>query len=108
MIGLIFSFGTELVEVRIEGKKVYFRNSNLQQFATIEGIKLSEAGAIREFPDLKGNKEWRKIVIERFKEKIKAMKTEEEISKYIINDLKKYGYVPMYKKRKGFRPEKIK
>lgn len=108
MIGILFTFGNDIVEVRIDGYNVYFRNSAFGgQFATIEGINLDYTGVIREFPDLKDNQLWRQEAIQRFKEKIKAMKNETEISNYIMEDLKLHGYQPMFRQRRGFRPEKL-
>jgi len=62
---------------------------------------------IREFPELKGNDDWQKIARNRFKEKINKMKTEEEIAKYIVGDLTKYGYRPLYFQKQGHRPVKL-
>jgi hypothetical protein len=107
MIGLIFKFASELVEVRVEGINVYFRTSQLQRFATIDGLKLDKSGVIKEFPDLKDNEEWKKIAVERFKEKIKSYNTEMERADYIIEDLKKFGYKPLYRQRQGFRVERL-
>jgi hypothetical protein len=108
MIGIIFSFGSEIVEVRIQDSNCFFRTSQLQRFATIEGLKLDKEGTIKEFPDLEGNEDWNKIAIGRFKEKMKSLKSEQEQAKYIIEDLSKYGYVPKYMQRAGFRPVKLK
>jgi len=107
MIGIVFVLGSETVEVRIHDSNVYFRTAQLQQFADISGLKLDKAGTIKEFPDLKDNKEWKEEVIKRFKEKIKNMKTETEQVKYMIEDLSKHGYVPKYIQRAGFRPVKL-
>ena len=108
MIGVLFEFSGEIIEVRVEGTNTMFRTQQYGgQFAPIEGLHLDYAGVCREFPDLETNKEWRKIAIERFKEKIKTMKDEEERMEYIMNDLKKYGYVPRYYQKQGFRPRKL-
>lgn len=107
MIGIIFKLGSDIVEVRIQREKVFFRTSQFTNFGDIDGIKLNKAGVLREFPDLKDNDDWQKIVRERFKEKIKKMKTERERADYVIDDLQKYGYVPMYEQIKGFRPKKL-
>jgi len=107
MIGIIFVLGSETIEVRIQNSNVYFRTAQLQQFVDIGGLKLDKAGVIKEFPDLKDNKEWKEEVIKRFKEKIKKMKTETERVKYVIEDLSKHGYVPKYIQRAGFRPVKL-
>lgn len=108
MIGVVFQFGSEFVEVRVKDNGVYFRTSQFTNFATIDGIKLSKSGVIKEFPDLKDNDDWQNIARERFKGKIKQMKTEREKTDYIINDLKKFGYVPLYEQPQGFRPKKLK
>jgi len=109
LIGLIFQLGPEIVEVRVDGTNIQFRNNDSNgMFTTIEGLKLNKVGVIREFPDLKDNENWQNIARERFKEKIKSMNTEMEGANYIIEDLKKFGYEPKYRQRQGFRPEKIK
>ena len=74
MIGLIFTLGSELIEVRVDGINVFFRNTSTQGgFATIDGLKLNKQGVIREFPDLKDRDDWRAIAVQRFKRKIKRL-----------------------------------
>lgn len=108
MIDIFFEFMNEFILVRIEGSNVQFANTTYNNnLATIDGLKLNQQGVIKEFPDLKDNVEWRRIAITRFKDKIKTLETEEKISDYIITDLRKYGYIPKYKQRKGFRIIKI-
>ena len=107
MIGIIFQLGSEVIEVRIDGERVMFRNQQALGFTTIDGLKLNKQGVIKEFPDLKDNENWQNIARDRFKEKIKLLKTEMERTDYIIEDLKKFGYKPMYRQRQGFRPEKL-
>lgn len=107
MIGTIFEFGNEIIEVRVNNNDVLFRTQTSGGFATIEQLNLSEQGAIKEFPDLEGNPEWKKITIKRFKEKIKSLSTEIQKSNYIIKDLTKHGYKPLYRQRQGFRVEKL-
>lgn len=107
MIGVIFQFGSEIVEVRIKDNNVFFRNSNSQTFGDIDGIKLDKSGVIKEFPDLIDKEDWMKQARDRFKEKIKTMKEEKEQIKYVMEDLIKFGYKPLYIQRQGFRPVKI-
>lgn len=104
MIGIIFEFGGDTVEVRIDNSSCFFRTSQLQRFATIDGLKLDKVGVIKEFPDLKDNEDWRKIAIERFKNKMKKMNTEKERVEYVIKDLISFGYKPLYLQREGHRP----
>ena len=106
-IGIILQFGSETIEVRIEETSVYFRTSQIGQFATIDGLKLDKAGVMKEFPDLKGKDNWKDEAIKRFKETIKNMNSETERAKYVIDDLTKFGYKPLYIQKKGHRPVKL-
>ena len=107
MIGVIFEFGTENVEVRVDGNNVFFRTTTSQNFADIDGIKLDKSGVMKEFPDLIGRDDWQSEARLRFKDKIHSYLTEEEKMKYIMADLIKYGYVPRYIQKQGFRPQKL-
>ena len=105
MIELIFELGSEVVLVKIEGHKILFGNTSYgAQMADISGLKLDYNGVCREFPDLELEFNWKEQAIERFKEKIKEMKTEDEICNYIIIELEKQGYKAKKKRRDGFRP----
>ena len=109
MIGVIFQFGSEYVEVIIRDNKVLFKTNQFGgAFVPIQGIKLSKQGVVKEFPDLKEREDWKKIAIERFNEKIKSMDTEIEKINYIMEDLSKFGYVPLYLQQQGHRVKKIK
>lgn len=108
MIGVIFEYGNEIVETRVTGTQVFIRTSTYgTQFAPIESIRFDKEGVLREFPDLKDNPNWREISMERFKEKLKQLGTENKIADYLIEDLKKYGYIPKYKQKQGHRVEAI-
>ena len=108
MIGLIFQFGNEFVEVRINGIDITFRNNQYAgAFVPIENLRISKEGCLKEFPDLKDREDWKIETIKRFKEKIKKYNNEEERINYIIEDLKKFGYIPYAKQKAGHRVEKI-
>jgi len=107
MIGIIFQYASEVVEVRVDGVIVTFRTGQSAGFVTIDELKLSKAGVIKEFPDLINNQNWQKIARERFKDKIKDYNTEMERANYIIEDLRRYGYQPLYIQRQGFRTQRI-
>lgn len=108
MIQVVFEFGGSHVGVEVNGETVSFYDFTVLQHATIDGLKLNYEGVIKEHPDLKDNPEWRKIAIQRFKDYIKNLPSENARVDYLINDLKKWGYKPLYKQKMGFRPEKIK
>ena len=109
MIDLIFYQGTEIVFIRVQEKNIMFASgSSGNKFGTIDGLKFNYNGVVKEFPDLKDSPVWKEEAIKRFKEKIRAMNDEEEIANYIIQDLKKYAYVPKWKQKQGFRREVIK
>lgn len=107
MIGIIFQFGAEVIEVRIKENNVFFRTSQFTGFTDISGIKLNKVGVIKEFPDLKDNKDWQEIARQRFKDKINKMETERERADYVREDLEKFGYIAKYEQRQGFRPKKL-
>jgi len=75
---------------------------------TVEGLRLSKSGSIKEFPDLKRDDEWKKKTIERLKDKMKTYNTEMEKMEYIKLELVKQGYTPLFYQRGGFRPKKFK
>ena len=106
-IGIIFQLASEMFEVRIDNGNVMFRTSNSNgAFGTIDNLALSYAGVIKEHPDLKDRDNWRQEAIKRFKEKIKTMNTL-QAAQYIIEDLSKFGYKPLYSQVNGFRVRKI-
>lgn len=112
MRDLIFEFGTELIGIQINGKKMLFckLQGGYCRYAPIEGLKLSIAGILKEFPDLKNKpkEEMRKIAIKRFKTHVETLKTEEDRQEYLKNDLAKHGYKLRYVKRAGFRKQRVK
>ena len=105
MIELIFELGSEVILVVITGKDVKFGSTTFgAKLTDISGLKLDYRGVCKEFPDLELENDWREQACERFKEKIKNMKTEDEISNYIIGELENQGYKAKKKRRKGYRP----
>jgi hypothetical protein len=108
MIDLTFFQWSELIIVKIEGKKVRFGTTTYgAKLATIDGLKLDFNGTIREFPDLKDDLDWNKKAIERFKNHINKLNSEDKIANYIIEELKTKGYRPHLKQKAGFRPIKL-
>ncbi len=108
MIFGTFKLGPEQIEVVVRGTELLFRSVETQQITTIEGLRLSKAGVLKEFPDLKDNNEWKKISIERLKKKVKEFKTEKERLIYVKGELIKFGYEPLFFQRAGHRPQKFK
>ena len=105
MIELIFELGSEVVLVLIDGHKVTFGSTSFgAKMADISGLKLDYAGVCREHYDLELRDDWKEVAIERFREKIKAMKNEDEITNYVIEELEKHGYRAKQKRRAGYRP----
>ena len=105
---LLFQLGGETILVVIDGKDVKFGSTEYgAALADISQLKLDYVGVIREFPDLETASDWKEQACKRFKEKIKLMKTEDEIADYIIKELAGSGYIPKFKRRKGFRPIKL-
>lgn len=109
MIDLLFRFGPDVIFVRVDGTNLSFGNTSFgAQIAPIDGLRLNQAGVIKEFPELKDNPQWREEAITRFKNRIKELPDEDQRAKYVIEDLKKYGYIPWKMKKIGFREVAIK
>jgi len=106
MIGIIFRYANEYIEVVIDNHAMFFRDST-GKVSTIEGLRLNYDGVIKEFPDLIDKEDWKKQAIKRFKMNIKKYKTEEEIVDYLVKDLGKCGYVLEAIQKKGHRVKKI-
>ena len=108
MIDVMFYFGESVVLVKIKGRQVLFGH-NLQGaiLAPLKNMQLNKNGVLKEFPDLVGRDDWREVACERFQEHIARMKSEEDIAHYVIDDLRKYGYIPKMIQRAGFRPRPI-
>lgn len=108
MIGVVFDFAGDIIEVRVDGFNLSFRNNQTQgALYPIEALRLDKKGVIKEFPELENDEEWRKKSLENFKNKLRELDKEEDRVKYIINDLGKFGYKPLYMQKRGFRSVKI-
>lgn len=108
MIKINFRLGGEEIEVVIRGNELLFSEVSSGSITTVEGLRFSKAGVVKEFPDLKNNPDWKKIAIERFKAHVKSLETENEKVDYVIEELKKHAYEPLFKQKAGWRPVKIK
>ena len=103
-----FKIGGEVIEVVIDGNQLLFYDTSSQMTTPLEGLKLSKAGILIEFPDLEGDKEWKVKAIDRLKSHLKTLKREEDKLYYIKDELVKHGYLPLFIQRAGFRNHKFK
>lgn len=106
MIGTIFERLGEHVKIVVDGNNVYFTDSSGAS-STIEGLRLEREGVIKEFPDLKDKDNWREEAIKRFKKKISEFNNEDEKMEYVIKDLEKQFYKPIFQQKQGFRLRKL-
>lgn len=107
VVDIIFLFGGEHIFVRVQDCNVFFRTQQSMVYATIDGLKLDKVGVIKEHPDLKDREDWKLEAINRFKIKMKELKTENERAKYVIKDLSNSNYIPQYLQVGGFRKVKL-
>jgi hypothetical protein len=99
--------GGDIQEVIVKGNELLFFDIGSGMITPITGLKLSKSGCIKEFPDLKEDKDWKLKSIERLKEKMKTYNTEMEKMNYVKEELEKQGYEPLILQRAGFRPMKF-
>ena len=107
MIKGTFKFGGQLMEVIVRGNELMFNDVQTNTITTIEGLKFSKQGVIKEFPDLKDNENWRQEAIRRLKEHINLIKTEKERLFYVQKELNRFGYNPLFYQIAGHRPKKF-
>jgi hypothetical protein len=104
MIGIIFEFGSEVIEVRIDGNDIMFRTDKFGgAFVPIEGLQFSKEGVVKEHPDLAEKENWKEEAINRFKNHIKKMDSEMQRVDYVVEELSKMGYKPKAMQRAGHR-----
>ena len=108
MIHAQFKLASEVVGIVIKKDDLLFQDVSTGMITTLNGLKLSRAGVLIEYPDLKEEKDWRKIAIERLKKHMKSYKKETDQLDYIKLELIKFGYEPLFYQRAGFRPQKFK
>lgn len=108
MIEILFRHGGDVILVRIAGNNVEFGNTAQGgMLSTIDGLNISRSGVMRQFPDLKGQPDWKEQAIKRFKKHIATFKNEVEKAEYIKEELSKWGYVPWKIKMQGKRARDI-
>ncbi len=106
MIKGSLKFGGDIMEVIVEGNSLKFFDTSTGIITTIEGLKISKGGVIKEHPDLENDPEWRKKAIERLKKHMKQFQTEENKLDYVRDEFIKFGYEPLMKQRAGHRTKK--
>lgn len=108
MINATFQLGSDLISIKVEGNNLGFFDIGTGQMTTLEGLRLSKSGVLKEFSDLKDDANWRKKAIERLKKHIKTIKTEMNKMIYVKDELIKFGYEPLHYQKAGFRTQKFK
>jgi hypothetical protein len=108
MIKITLQFAGDNSEIIIRGNELLFFDIGSGMMTTVEGLKLSKSGCIKEFPDLKDDEEWKKKSIERLKENMNKFDTEMEKMNYVKNELEKQGYQSLFWQKGGWRPQKFK
>jgi len=101
-----FKSDVDIIQIGIKGNNLTFFDVGSGVVTTIEGLRFDKSGVIKEFPDLKDDEDWRLKSIKRLKEHMKKFETEMEKLNYVKDELVKFGNIPLYFQRNGFRVEK--
>lgn len=107
MIHAQFKLASDIVEIVIDGNNLMFQDVGTGMITSVEGLRLSKAGVLKEHPDLKDNPDWKKIAINRLKDHVKSFKNEMNKLNYVKDELNKFGYDALFYQRAGFRPKKF-
>jgi len=96
MIQMTFQQGREIRFVRVEGNLIFFGQpyGGHMRWGRLEGLQMSIHGILKEFPDLEGKSPhvMRREALQRLKEKINKFNNEDEVSDYVIAELKTQGF----------------
>ena len=108
MIKGLFELGGQQIDVIISGGELMFLDTSTRQITTIKGLSIKKSGVLKVFPDLVDNDNWKEIAIERLKDHIRKIESEDDKIYYIKKELEKYGYKGLYYQKGGWRPQKFK
>ena len=108
MINANFKLGGEIIMIKVEANNLGFFDVGSGQMTTIEGLRMSKAGVLKEFPDLKNDADWRIKSITRLKKHLKSIEKEMDKMIYVKDELIKFGYEPLSYTKAGFRPQRFK
>ena len=108
MIKGTFRLGGDLIDAVIRDKELLFYDTATGVMTTVEGLRISKAGVLKEHPDLKTNPDWKKISLDRLKDHIRKFNTEMARLNYVKEELTKFGYEAKYLQKAGWRPQKFK
>lgn len=105
---LVFAAASDVVNVKIVGKKIYFKkiiNGN-PILMDLYKINLPIKGILSKFPELEGKpeKEIRRIGAERLNDYIANMSSQDEIKDYVIKEMESLGCKLISIVKPGHRP----
>jgi len=100
-----FQLASDNVDVIIDGNNIMFMQDGV--ITTLDGLRISKSGVVKEFPDLENDEEWKKKGLERLKEHIKTFDTQDKKLDYVKKELIKFGYTALYFQKAGFRPQRF-
>jgi hypothetical protein len=108
MIHAQFKLAGDIFDIIVDGNNLMFQDIGTGMITSVEGLRLSKAGVLKEHPDLKDDSDWKKIAIDRLKEHVKKYRTEMEKVHYVKDELNKFGYDALMYQQAGFRPKRFK
>ncbi len=107
MIKAQFRLASDIIDVVVRGSELLFMDIGTGAITTLDGIRFSKAGVLKEHPDLKDEIDWKKIAIERLKKHMKNFEKEMDKMIYVKEELIKFGYESLHLQKAGFRPQKF-
>ena len=112
-LGFVHEMNGQLMTIEIFGNKIHriatFKDGIPYYTTNIGGLKLNISGIVKEFPDLKGKPipEIKKQGVKRFYDHISTFSGEQELIKYLKQDLQKHNWKMRMVEKHGHRPRKL-
>jgi len=105
---LVFKAGTDVVNVKVIGKKIYFKKlvNGVIIVQPLAKLRLPIKGLLDKFPDLKGKSEdyIRQEGADRLNKHIETMESQDKIKDYVIEELESIGCKLISIIKPGHRP----
>ena len=106
--GIMFEYRGETVELRYTDNNLLVRSSTYGSEFSYIYSSFDKDKVSNEFPELINDDDWRQKAYHKLLEKLNSYNTDDNKIKYLINELKPYGYIATHIIKQGHRVQRVK